>query len=132
MSEKADDTVDPATAHEWCRRYTPGHRVHWIQAKRALRGPGTAYRLVGASDQRVTVHHEGTGAEEVWRLHDARRVVAAALLAGTSTVHLHEHGLLAVSMSDGARTCFHPCRAPEQWRPCSADESGGAGGIRIG
>jgi hypothetical protein len=132
MSEHVDDQPGPPPAQEWCWRYTPGHRVHWIQAKLAVRTPGTAYRLVGSDGGHVTVRREGTGAEEVWRLHDAPRLVAATVAAGTSTVHLHEHGLLAVPAPDGSRSCFYPCRLPGQWEECSADEVGGVTGIRTG
>ena len=132
MSQNVDGRTASPPASEWCWRYTPGHRVHWIQAKLAGRTPGLAYTLLGVSGEHATVRHEGTGADEVWRLHDAPRLVAATLAAGTSTIHLHGHGLLAVPTPQGTRTCFYPCRVPGQWEECSADEVGGVTGIKVG
>jgi hypothetical protein len=128
--------TDPTDAldrspREWCRRYTPGHAVHWIQAKRALRTPPILYALVGVAGEHVTVRHEATGSEERWRLHDASRLLAATLLAGSPTVALHEHGLLTVRGADGRR-CFYPCRVPEDWGDCTEFEVGGIAGIRLG
>ncbi|HET7763267.1 MAG TPA: hypothetical protein VF140_08560 [Phycicoccus sp.] len=116
---------------EWCRRYTPGHAVHWIQVKMALRTAPIPYTLVGVAGEHATVRHEPTGAEERWRLHDAARLLAATLLAGSPSVELHEHGLLTVRSHDGRR-CFFPCRVPEDWGDCTEVEVGGIAGIRLG
>ena len=113
-----DDPDDPAWQPSAapavrCALYRPGHNVHWIQARKALRTPAVPYLLVTAEGQWADLVAP-TGELCRWRFHDTNNLVALLLLEGPSTVHLHEYGLLRAG-----RSLLYPCSGEQEWTDCS-------------
>ncbi|MEV5976408.1 hypothetical protein [Streptomyces sp. NPDC052114] len=68
-------------AHDTCDTYEPGHRVHWIQARKSAADPGTVTDVLLSShdvadDGRITLHVLGPtrGVPAALWTHDPERL----------------------------------------------------------
>jgi hypothetical protein len=113
--DPASRTIDPSA----CALYTPGHRVHFIQAKRGWEADPATYRtgalLSVEDDGWLTAQLEGETVR-LWN-HEAARLRRIAQPAGLR-VALTRYGVLHVPHERG-RYCFSvstdgpsPCQGP--------------------
>jgi len=102
-SRRADDF---ARVDYTCKKYKPGHQVHWIQARRSAEGPAGEPKVIEAVDDDGTIRF--TDGTTKWN-HDARRVQALFEHVGPDA-RSRGHNVLAIGtylvcVSDGPDPC---------------------------
>lgn len=75
-----------------CKKYTPGHQVHFIQARKSREGPAGEAKVIEAVDDDGTIRF--TDGTTKWN-HDARRVRALFEHAGPAA-RLRGFNVLAI------------------------------------
>jgi hypothetical protein len=112
-----------------CKKYKPGHQVHFIQSRLSLRGPAGVPVVIEAVDDDGTIRF--TGGTTKWN-HDVRRVQALFEHVGPNA-RLRGYNVLAIGtylvcVSDGPDPCDGRARVSGE---SLTDELTRRGGIAI-
>lgn len=101
-----DSHVLPSTHR--CALYTPGHRVHFIQARLAWQNPqdDCTAEFLGIEDDVIVVVTE-LGEVRRFRNHDLDRLVGVLDLCGPRVL-LRRHGVLQTADGGGYMFCVKP------------------------
>lgn len=102
-----------STSPHPCTQYTPGHQVHFIQAKLSNAGEWRPVELVSREAFETLVAVDG--ALETWRFHavDSTRQLLDEWQPG-SAGFLSDRNLLSISAG-----FLFPCRHPGWWKDCA-------------
>ena len=125
MSRKPTRAVTRSIDHSVCALYTPGHRVHFIQAKLGWEEDPAKYRtgtlLSVEDDGWIAVEVDG----EVLRFwnHEAERA-RKCFEESTGRVALPGHGLLYAPSKRGGKYCF--CVSAGGPTPCAPPSTAGS------
>ncbi len=105
--------LEQAAPENGCRRYSPGHNVHYIQARKAQEHPGQGRRVkIYEFLERDVVVLRVAGEARRYYNHYLRRLHAASD-DGRRTVYLYEEKSLL-----RCGTYLFSIATPQGWRPC--------------
>ena len=117
--DKSNDYAEPSSpvgtneAAERCMKFKPGHNVHWIQYKAAIRNPLYSVEIQAVGDRCFEVLQNGK--EVTYYTHRPEQIQALLECYGKGVIGwIHEHLLFE---SQGHFLCI--TTDPYEFEPCS-------------